>query len=77
MYSIKEVDRYLHENDQHLHRTRMCRPAALFIPIVAVVYSIKEVESYLQAILVWQLNHNFLSEVQREFTDWLSCSSAV
>lgn len=33
---------------------------------MAVVYSIKEIESYLQAILVWQLNHNLLSEVQRE-----------
>jgi hypothetical protein len=45
-----------------------CRPAALFIPVVAVAYSIKEVESYLRAILQWQLNHNFLSEIQRACT---------
>lgn len=44
-----------------------CRPAALFIPIVAIAYSIKEVESYLQAILQWHLSHNLLSEIQREF----------
>jgi hypothetical protein len=43
-----------------------CRPAALFIPVVAVAYSIKEVESYMRAILQWQLTHNFLSEIQRE-----------
>jgi hypothetical protein len=33
--------------------------------VVAVAYSIKEVESYLRAILQWQLTHNFLSEIQR------------
>ena len=33
--------------------------------MVAVAYSIKEVESYLRAILQWQLSHNFLSEIQR------------
>lgn len=45
------------------------RPSALLIPIVAIAYSIKEVESYLRAILQWQLNHNFLSEIQREHAD--------
>ena len=41
------------------------RPAALFIPVIAVAYSIKEVESYFHAIMLWQLKHNILSEMQR------------
>jgi hypothetical protein len=52
------------------------RPAALFIPVVAVAYSIKEVESYLRAILQWQLTHNFLSEIQRAHCTFVSaCAS--
>ena len=52
------------------------RPAALFIPVVAVAYSIKEVESYLQAILLWELKHNMLTEIQRESSARADIASA-
>lgn len=40
------------------------RPAAFFLPIIAAAYSVKEVESYLRAILLWQMKHRILSELQ-------------
>lgn len=45
--------------------------------MVAVAYSIKEVESYLRAILQWQLSHNFLSEIQRAHCVHLCPACAV
>lgn len=40
------------------------RPVSLFVPIVAVAYSVKEVESWIRAIIIWQLKHSVLSELQ-------------
>lgn len=40
------------------------RPASLFVPVIAVAYSVKEVESWIRAIAMWQLKHSVLSELQ-------------
>ena len=40
---------------------RRCRPVALFIPLAAIVFSLKNCEGYIRAILVKQLESEKLS----------------
>lgn len=41
------------------------RPASLFIPVIAVAYSVKEIESWIRAIAMYQMKHSILSVLQR------------
>lgn len=44
-----------------LRITLACRPLALFVPLAAMVFSLKTCEDYLRAILMHQMQHGTLA----------------
>jgi len=50
----------------HAFWVALHRPMALFVPIIAAVYSLKEVESLLRALLVHHISHGALTKMQKK-----------